>query len=80
MLAGESRRRFLILKCKHAGSASVEMRFERLLVFTQGRMMEEAGARIAIPDQVAVLRIQRVTTEEVRRLNHMDPPPRLLLF
>jgi hypothetical protein len=57
VLAGETARRFPILKCKHARSASVEVRFKRLAVFTHGRVMLEAGAHIAIPDHVTVLRI-----------------------
>ena len=80
MLAGKSLRRFSVLECKHARSATVEVSFERLVVFTHRGMMLEAGVHIAIPDHVAVLEIHRVITEEVHRLNHLNAPPRLLVF
>ena len=81
VLACERSGRLLVLECKHARSTAVKVRFEGLIVFTNGGMMMlEAGIYVAVPHDIAALRLQRAAAEVVRQLNHLHWFRRLLMF
>ena len=72
--------RLLVSEGKHARGAAVEVGLEGLVVFTDSRMMLEAGVHVAIADHKAAFRFHCAIAEIVRHLDHLHPLPRLLVL
>ena len=80
MVGRKSLRLEVICKREHARSTAVEMRFERLIVFTDSGMMLKTRVYIAITHDKAALRLQRGIAEIVRQFDHLHCLTGLLML